>query len=53
MATPILWIGIGGEDAYRQKKIVVRTWSDKKRTKKRDKNAYNCGEDAVRQKKRG
>ena len=40
MATPILWIAICGEDAYRQKKIVVRMRSDKKKDKKKDKNAY-------------
>ena len=36
-----------GEDAYRQKKIVVRTRSDKKRDK------TNCGEDPSGKKKRG
>ena len=51
VATPILWIAICGEDAYRQKKIVVRMQSDKKKDKKRDKK--NCGEDASGQKKEG
>ena len=41
VATPIPWIAICGEDAYRQKKIVVRTRSDKKKDKKRDKKIAN------------